>query len=92
MKVYVAGKITGLRNYKALFKEAEKHLILNGHRVMNPSVLPNGFEHDEYMRICYSMIDVCDAIYFLKNWKDSKGALMEADYGAKTNKIFLFEV
>lgn len=91
MKVYIAGKITGLKGYKKLFSEAEKQLKLNGHKVMNPSILPNGFEHDEYMKICYSMIDVCDAIYFLRNWSDSKGAIMECNYGNKSNKIFLFE-
>lgn len=91
MKVYIAGKITGLKGYKKLFKQAEKLLKQNGHKVMNPSILPSGFEHDEYMKICYSMIDVCDAIYFLENWRFSKGAIMECNYGRQTNKLFLYE-
>lgn len=92
MKVYIAGKITGLKGYKKLFANAEKQLKRNGHKIMNPSILPKGFEHEEYMKICYSMIDVCDAVYFLKNWTDSKGAIMEMQYAQVKNKTTLFEV
>lgn len=64
MKIYIAGKITGCNDYKTKFNEAEKRLIEEGHICMNPSILPEGFEWEEYMGICYSMIDVCEAVYF----------------------------
>lgn len=86
MKIYIAGKITGNPDYKNQFAEAEATLKAQGHTVMNPSVLPEGFEHYEYMKICFRMIDVCEAIYFLDNWRDSQGAKMEYEYARATGK------
>ncbi len=91
MKVYIAGKITGNPDYKQQFAEAERELKAQGYTTMNPAVLPDGFEHHEYMKICFSMIDVCDAVYFLSNWKESKGACMEYDYAFEQNKGIMFE-
>lgn len=91
MKIYIDGKITGLKNYKELFKKAEERLIKKGNSIMNPSVLPDGFEHHEYMRVCYAMIDVCEVIYFLNNWRDSRGANMEYEYALKNGKFVMFE-
>lgn len=41
---------------------------------MNPAMLPKGFEYEEYMRVCFAMIDVCEAVCLLPNWTDSPGA------------------
>lgn len=86
MKIYIAGKITGLDNYKEVFDKVEAMLLEEGHAVMNPAVLPNGFSQDEYMHICYNMIDVCDGVYFLNNWRDSKGAKLEYAYAIGEGK------
>ena len=91
MKVYIAGKITGNPDYKEQFAEAERHLRAQGHTTVNPAVLPDGFEHHEYMKICFAMIDACDAVYFLSNWKESKGACMEYNYAFEQNKGIMFE-
>ena len=91
MKIYIAGKITGLDNYRELFQKAESIFKNEGHAVMNPSILPDGFEHREYMHICYSMINVCDGVHFLDNWKDSKGAIMEYEYAVEQGKFISFE-
>lgn len=87
-KVYIAGKITNCPNFKANFAAAEKDLIEQGYLVMNPAILPEGFEWHEYMRICFAMIDACDIVYFLPNWKESKGAIREKEY-AENNKKHL---
>ena len=42
MKVYIAGKITGDRRYRAKFREAAKALEEAGHVVLNPATLPDG--------------------------------------------------
>lgn len=90
-KIYIAGKITGLENFKEVFEKAEKELTLQGYTVMNPARLNKGFSHEEYMKICYAMIDACDKVYMLKNAIDSKGAIMEHQYAMKNNKKIIYE-
>lgn len=92
MKTYIAGKITGNKKYKEEFAKAEKILISKGHTPMSPAVLPAGFEHHEYMRVCFSMIDVCEAVYFLKDWRDSLGASMEHEYARIKNKVIIYAI
>lgn len=80
MKTYIAGKITDCPDYMEHFAEAEEQLKRQGHAVMNPTILPPGFEHHEYMKVCFGMIDACSELYMLTNWQDSKGARMEHEY------------
>ena len=89
-KIYIAGQITGLDNFKDIFDKAEKELTKAGNVCMNPATLNKGFEHGEYMHVCYSMIDICDSLYMLPNWKQSKGAQMEHDYGIMHNKEIFY--
>ena len=37
MKIYISGKITGDRRYKAKLREAEKKLAAAGHIVLKPA-------------------------------------------------------
>ena len=90
MKVYIAGKITGNPNYKEQFEKTEAMLKEQGHTTMNPAILPDGFDHHEYMKICFSMIDVCQAVYFQPTWVDSIGARMEYRYAREQNKVLIF--
>ena len=91
MKVYIAGKITDNPGYKEQFAEAEAKLASQGHTTMNPTILPQGFEHSEYMTVCLSMIDVCDGVFFLTNWRDSKGAKAEHRYAKQSRKDILYQ-
>ena len=91
MKVYIAGKITGNPDYKKQFAEAEADLRSAGYITMNPAVLPDGFEWNEYMNICFKMIDVCDAVFFINNWIDSRGARMEYQYAGLNRKELMFQ-
>lgn len=91
MKIYIAGKITGLKNYKENFSKAEEKLKNSGHLCMNPSTLSEGFPWEIYMPICYKMIDACDTVYLLKNWTDSKGAKLEFEYAKSKNMKILYE-
>lgn len=93
MKIYIAGKITGHENYKADFKKAELDLKLKGHKVLNPAdtiARINGLKHEEYLHICLAMIDVADAVAFLPNWKESKGAREEREYAMKKGKEIMY--
>jgi hypothetical protein len=91
LKFYIAGKINGLDNYKEKFKQAEETLIATGHICMNPAILTEGFPYEAYMPICTSMIDQCEAIYMLNNWKDSRGAKVERAYAEATNKQIYYQ-
>ena len=80
-KIFISGKITGEENYKEKFEVAKAYLEFNGYTVMNPAVLPAGFEQDQYLEICYKMIDACGAVVFLHDW--------DASNGRKENMIML---
>jgi len=89
LKVYIAGPITGIENYQEAFAQRQTELEAKGYTVINPAILPEGFEHHEYMHICYSMIDVCDAISLLPGWDESKGAQLEFKHAEKKNKLII---
>ncbi len=91
MKVYIAGRITGYDNYKEHFKKAQNRLEADGHVVLNPAELPKGLSQEEYMRICISMLYVCDCIYMLTGWEQSLGASIEYNLAKQANKLIIEE-
>jgi len=79
-KVYIAGKITGDPGYRDKFAAAEIQLVWQGNVVLNPAELPDGMTKADYMRICFAMIDVADAVVFLPDAAESAGARLEMAY------------
>lgn len=86
MKIYIAGKITGDRNYKDKFRRAEEILEAQGHIVLNPAILPEGMTQDEYMHICIPMLEVADQAVFLPDYFESEGARLEYNWCCYTGK------
>lgn len=85
--VYIAGKITGDPHYRAKFEHAQRKLEAAGFSVMSPAVLPEqGFSYDGYMKVSSAMLDACDAVYFLPDWKKSNGAMYELGRAIATGK------
>lgn len=80
MKVYIAGKITGDQGYQAKFRRAAAGLRMCGNIVLNPAELPEGMTQEEYMRICFAMLDVADEMWYLADAADSPGAFLEIQY------------
>ena len=72
MKIYIAGKITGDPGYRDKFAAAEIQLGWQGHTVLNPAELPSGMSREDYMRICFAMIDVADAVVFLRTQRKAQ--------------------
>lgn len=89
MIVYIAGKIAGEPNFKVHFRYANYRLKELGFAVLNPAELPAGLEYEQYMNICFAMLDQADIIFLLDNYKDSPGALRELAYAKKTGKIII---
>ncbi len=89
-KIYIAGPMTGLPefNYPAFFA-AEEYLREHGAKVMNPAILPVGFEHHEYMKIAIPMLETCEAVAFLPGWQQSKGARVEFTTAHHSSKLLL---
>lgn len=95
MKIYIAGKITGLEREDVLqkFEKVSGDLIKQGHETFLPCVLPvyDDVPHEDYLHICYAIIDVCDAVYMLSDWQQSKGARMELQYAADWQKEIIYQ-
>jgi hypothetical protein len=51
--------------------------------VLNPAILPLGMAYSDYMAICRSMIDRCDALVLAPGWEQSTGACDEATYAVR---------
>ncbi len=86
MKIYIAGKITGDRKYRAKFREAAKTLEALGHVVLNPAILPAGLEERDYMRITLAMLEAADLAVFLPDYRESAGAMIEWAWRKRTGK------
>ncbi|MBF7097595.1 DUF4406 domain-containing protein [Alkalibacter sp. M17DMB] len=89
-KIYIAGKITGDSNYRKKFNAKAKELEDLGYVVLNPAILPDGFDYEEYMHICLAMLDVCDTVYFLEDFSKSPGALREQIKAVQEDKTRVY--
>lgn len=79
MKVYLSGKITGDAGYRQKFEAVQNELTSYGYVVFNPAVLPDGFEYEDYMSLDLLILSRCDAIYLLRDWKNSPGSKRELE-------------
>ena len=84
MKIYISGKITGLKPEEANrnFMEADRALREKGHKTVNPLMIAatiQDMDWKTFMGIAYAVIhdESIDAVYMLRNWKDSMGACIE---------------
>jgi len=57
-----------------------------------PTVLPesDSITQEQYLHICFAMIDVCDAVFLLPDWIDSAGAKKEKEYAEKSGKKIIY--
>lgn len=95
MKIYLSGAISGTDDYMERFAKAEKELTEQGYSVVNPAKvnaqLPEDTGYEEYMKMSFCMLDMCDSICMLKGWRKSRGANREYCYAIEKCKIIMFE-
>ena len=86
--IYIAGRITGVPEYWKPFEKAEDELSALGFIPLTPPRLPWNLDNDKAIKICLSMIDAADAVYFLDGWDRSVGAQLEMAYCKYTDKFY----
>lgn len=88
--VYLSGAISGKENYKKDFASAELFLVQMGYIVLNPAKLDElsneKLSYEQYMRVCYSLVDIADIIFMVSGWQKSKGANAELSYAKSLGK------
>lgn len=92
MKVYIAGKITGLPQevYSMSFNQAEKGLKDLGFDTINPiKIIDPTTPYEEALDECFNLIRNADVVYLMPNWVDSDGAKREYMYAQGLGKIIL---
>ena len=101
-RIYISGAITDNPDYINDFRNAEMRLFRKYldadweyHEIINPVkvafALPSSFTHEEYMAVDMILLTKCDAIYMLKNYKNSKGALAELIIAKQMGLKVLYE-
>ena len=95
MKIYISGAITDTDDYMERFSKTEKELTEQGYSVVNPAKvnlqLPEDTTYEQYMKMCFCMLDMCDSIYMIKGWEKSCGANREYGYAIANDMIIMHE-
>lgn len=95
MRVYISGAITGTDDYIERFAKAENELIEKGYSVVNPAKvnaqLPQDTTYEEYMKMCFCMLDMCDSIYMLRGFEKSCGAKRELEFAKSEDMEIMYE-
>ena len=82
-KVFSPADMDRAAGFDALKKEWPKDY--------NWSVIPEAFEFEKCIGRCIKVVRMCDAIYMLKGWENSKGAKAERAVAEWCGKKVLFE-
>ena len=94
MLLYVAGKYKGKNEAEkmaniGLAKQAAIELWNEGHAVICPHMNTQDFEHytnlenEDFVELDLLMVERCDGIVMLENWRESKGAIKELKHATE---------
>ncbi len=98
MKVYIAGKISYLPKevYVENFKKVERKLVEIGipkRNIKNPVEFGIDDQTGTYdaLELCLPHFKECDAVFFLDNWKESTGAMVEHSWAERMGMERFYE-
>lgn len=95
VKVYISGPISGgnLKKREKAFDEAAVSLIVQGYKPVNPFAngLPADASYGDHMRADLKMMLDCDAIFMLRGWSSSRGAVIEKKVAAACGMTILYQ-
>ena len=92
--VYLSGKITDNPKYKEDFACAEHFLQQMGYIVINPARLDEvveGLTYEQYMKVCYQLVEIADITFMVSGWQKSKGANAELSYAKSLGKKVMYQ-
>lgn len=94
MKVYISGKMTGLsrERIRRKFEAAAHYIFEQGDTPVNPAQLGiTQLDYEDYMKIDFALIDICDSVYMMNDWEESPGAIRELHYALSQGKGVIYE-
>lgn len=93
MKIYISGPVPANGAFiKQTYMLPEAKLRLLGHSPFNPSWMniDERWNGEERLSIGMAVLDLCEAIFMLEGWEDSKNAQAEYDYAVKNGKKIFY--
>lgn len=94
-RIYISGAITGKDDYLDRFSCAEDELMNEGYTVINPArvlnELPKDTEYEEYMKLSMVLLEMCDSIYMLRGWEESRGSNREYGFALAKDMVIMHE-
>lgn len=94
MLIYISGAIRNNPNYQVEFQKAEQWLMLKDYTPINPARFITNFPkltEEQIMKIDYCLLEMCDGIFMLGGWQNSKGACAELSYAKSLGKKVLYQ-
>lgn len=96
MKIYIAGKVTGLpyKEVKSKFAWAEGQVRRLGFTPVNPinNELPFDSPWSEHMAQDIKLLLECEAIYLQTDWENSRGARIEQYIAKETGMVIIYQL
>lgn len=86
MKLYIAGPITGIKDFEVVFADAHEQLLAVGHEVENPCDNEDSsqdYSWEDYMKMGLMQMLACDGVAVLPDWEKSRGATIEVELAEK---------
>lgn len=89
-KLYISGPISNDPDYKTKFESVATELK-GKYEILSPLFIQAALNWEEYMEIDIAMVKVCDVIYMMKNWEQSKGATVEHAMAQALGKEIIYQ-